>query len=420
MVLLAYSRIVEVVAIPGLMPVTGLLLLAYAFLSSAWRDSLRNAPTAMLLGLTIWMLPSAALGLWRGGSVELIMNIWSRSVLLFVIVACLVRNLNDVRRVMMVIAWSTATIVLLALRRPLDREGRLAIDVPTLSNPNDLAAFLVIGLPFCVWYVFDSRRWLVLRLLMAPVCAGVSYLLLRTGSRMGLLALAAVLVIWFFVSSRKVQAVLVAVAACGVAGFFLLPSAVQQRYLTILPITQDAQAESVQTDPAEEGGRQAGYAAASKQGRWQLFLNSLIVTLHNPILGVGPGNFSTANAQITREANDKALWLQTHNAYTQIASECGIPAALMFMGMVVYALRHSNRGRKAAVTRPGLRVHARTALCLFLAVAGYSVCAMFGSIGYGIHLPLLVALALPFERALTALPAPAAPARVPAGSVPRG
>ena len=67
-------------------------------------------------------------------------------------------------------------------------------------------------------------------------------------------------------------------------------------------------------------------AYGSAEQRQHLFWRSLEVTLEHPLFGVGPGNFPIISDS----------WLVTHNSYTQMSSEGGIPALVLYV-MVLWA-----------------------------------------------------------------------------------
>lgn len=363
-------------------------------------DWLPATPAVLLLGMTVWMLPSGAFGMWPGGSVALIVSMWSRALLYYLLVVCLGRGLMGVAWLMSSMAWATTTIILMGLLQAAKAGTRFAIGGMSLSNPNDLAAVLVIGLPFCAWYALTSRHPRLLRLALAAVLVYGLFMLLRTGSRMGLLALACIVLVLIITAPWKFRVLLLgATLICGLAAAFLVPKSIQQRYQTIVG------------DNIEDtgGNLDVSRAIGSSDARWVLFVNSLRVTLQHPVFGVGPGNFSVANAQLGQEAGLRGIWQQTHNSYTQVSSECGIPAALMFLGLVVYCLRTANRLRKAMAGHPELRVHAPMAFWLFISLVAYAVCAALGALAYGYHLPLLAGILVSLNQAVAgALARPAA------------
>ena len=379
----AFSRAIELVPIRGLLAVLGAMLLGYSFITSRWTGAMLNIPTRVLLIFSALMIPSAIFGLWPGGSVKLIVNIWSRSALIYFVVVSFVQDAKTMRRVMGVFALAGTTLVLMGVFLRVDNQGRMAINTATLLNPNDLATLLVVSLPFAVYYLFDSQRHKGLRLLMMPTIAGLLFIILRTGSRAAFVSIAALSVVLLFTTRGRARFLLIfAGLMIGMGTALVLPSEMLLRYRTIF--------SSNLQEP--DGSRQLEEATSSSAARWKLFLISLQVTLHNPFFGVGPGNFGLAAAEITSEDGGRATWQETHNSYTQVSSECGIPAGVLFLVLVVYSLRNAYRIRKLASASPDSQSLARMAFCIFAALVGWAVCATFGCVAYLIHLPLLAAM----------------------------
>ena len=98
-------------------------------------------------------------------------------------------------------------------------------------------------------------------------------------------------------------------------------------------------------------------------------------------------------------ADEEPAWRETHNAYTQISSECGLVATALFVGILVYALRANIR----IYRNLGNPADARAcAYCLLLASIVYAVNGIFMSIAYGFALPMLAALTACLEHASAA------------------
>jgi len=77
----------------------------------------------------------------------------------------------------------------------------------------------------------------------------------------------------------------------------------------------------------------------------------------NPLLGTGPGTFpmhyaTTGYAKVF-SANRKVgdLFRRAHNTYLEIFSELGIPAGLLFVGMLALGLYNMVRARRAWMQR---------------------------------------------------------------------
>lgn len=393
LLVLAYGRLVEKIAIPGLVLGIALVLLTYGVFTNPQFGWTRRQPSLLLAGWTAWMLPSAVFGLWPGGSAHFLVDTWIKMVVFYVLVVTLGRDLGSVRSIMGAMAWATASIVALGLlQSPSETGERLGVGATSLANPNDLAVFLVVGLPFCGWYAADSQRGRLLRLVMGGVVALGLIAVLRTGSRMGLLALLVLMLVVFFAAGRNLKLMIGGAAILlAIGSLIFLPNVIGRRYLTIISHQVD------ETDESHEVSRAIG----SAENRWELFLNSIIVTIHHPLLGVGPGNFSDANAQLGRDEGEKAVWKQAHNSYTQVSAECGIPGGILFTLLVAYCVRSSYRMWKQA----SRRADSGMAFCLMVASVSYAFCAMFGSLSFTIHLQLLSGLVLALQLALYPKPA---------------
>ena len=208
----------------------------------------------------------------------------------------------------------------------------------------------------------------------------------------------------FFITRGRQRLLLALLTlAAGVAALVFVPRAIQERYETMV----DSNVEESQ------GNVDAMKAIGSTQARWSLFVDSLLITAQHPLLGVGPGNFSGRDAEMIKATGGRPGWQVTHNSYTQVSSECGIPAALVFAWLVLYGLRTTNRLRRAMPVHPELRSKAPMAFWLLVAIAAYGFSAMFGAFAYGYQLPLLVAMVLLLDTAtagaLAQLPGSPAP-----------
>ena len=78
----------------------------------------------------------------------------------------------------------------------------------------------------------------------------------------------------------------------------------------------------------------------STEGRLAVLRRSLIVTMTRPVTGVGMGQFPDYEDFLARqEGRRKGSWVGTHNTYTQISSETGIPGLLLFVAVLFVAYR---------------------------------------------------------------------------------
>jgi hypothetical protein len=390
-------------------PLAIALLIALVFTGGLRRVFASRAVLA-LTAFTAWLLLATPFSVWPGGSVAMLREYWSRTYLLAITTAGLIVSTNQVRKALQATGLGTALLALLTSFVGDLSTGRLQLEAGTLSNPNDLAFFLLGGIPGCVllskspgigWRM-AGRLGIVLILLSA----------FNTGSRMGILMVLALVLVQFFRLPNAAKAkLLLAAVVIGAAGAALMPPEALDRYRTMW------------SDPAtveeEPDSRQAQYARGSTDGRTALFKLSLKMTFANPLLGVGPGMFGEATSADDVAREQKLAWRQTHNSYTQISSEAGIPALILYLVALVHTIRITVLIARRLRSVPSLKPLADTADALFLALLLFAVGACFGSFAYGFYFPVLAALAAALEGTARAeLAAMAARARLLNGALP--
>jgi hypothetical protein len=329
-----------------------------------------------MTAFTIWVAICVPTSTWKGGSFAVLILAAQALVLMF-FMASFIRTLDDCYRVIYVIAVAMAVVGVLSLIRGSgvnEHDLRVGLGAGkemenTLGDANYLALYVNLGLPF-LWFAYTWKRGIIkvaLVLMAIPMLATVA----RTGSRMGLVALAAAALFFLVFASASQRIVLILGGfVCLVLAVMLLPARIIDRFTTLFTPTTDAGVE----------------AAQSAEARKLMFIRSIEVTLEHPLLGVGPGEFMDAEAKEDIAAGKRGLWHYTHNAYTELSSETGILGMLLFL----YPFWRSYRGVSQFRDHfPSARVR-RAALCIQMAVLVSSIGAFFLSIAYsGILYPVL-------------------------------
>jgi O-antigen ligase len=131
-----------------------------------------------------------------------------------------------------------------------------------------------------------------------------------------------------------------------------------------------------------------------------LLKSSIQFTMQHPIFGVGPGEFSDYEAAFAKSESRRAAWQVTHNAYTQVSSEAGIPALLFYLAAIVMTFRTFGRVYRAARARPQLRSMAIACFCCQLSMVGFCTATVFLSLAYTMYLPTMSGLALAVGQSL--------------------
>jgi O-antigen ligase len=257
---------------------------------------------------------------------------------------------------------------------------RYGVEAGTNSNPNDFAAVLILVLPFLGLVLFTPRRNMLLRLAALAFLLVGLYKALSSGSRGALvgIAIASLYIIAKLPSRLKVLAVLGGLMICLIM-VIALPKGTIERL------------ETWKSGSANE-------AAGSTEMRKQLFQKSLLFTLQHPILGVGPGEFADYEGKTTKEeTGQKGLWHGTHNSYTQISSENGIPAAICFLmalGSSYRLIQRVFQRTKRRKPSPELKKLNLAAFCMLVSMVGFCVAIAFVNFGYHFFVPALVGLAV--------------------------
>jgi O-antigen ligase len=346
----------------------------------------------LITALTIWLVISTPFSIWKGGSVEVLKDYWIKTYLYFIIVAGLLTTVNQCRKAIYAIALSTMFVSATTFVAH-SRSDRLDMSGGLLGNPNYLAFFLILALPCAVLMMSDRRKIYQI----AGACAAVTFIILavRTGSRAGILMLfTALFAFWIRVSAMKKIGLIFACFALACVALLVSSEGTIVRYRTMFSDTT-----SSDVDPNDEVDRAVG----SSEARRALMMEALRYTWQHPLLGVGPGQFSTATG--TDIQKQQAVWHVTHNTYLELSSEDGIPAALLYIAIIVYSTRTSLRIFRQYRHDPAMSDVTSTAYVLFVSNVTFIVGAIFISVSYMFPYIVIVAIVAGFERGIAKLAA---------------
>lgn len=370
-VFVASSRVLDFAAPPGLhLPLILALISAFLTFSSNGVFAAFSTPTGKLMGLYgIWFILCVPFSQWKGESVEILTEELSRSFLIFMMVAITVNTFQRVKGMIAVIGVSVIVTMIIALSANQRIEGRLTMSAGQYANPNDLAQIMLVGMCFLpmlgVW--LKNRFFTYFSVMMMfPFL----YTVLLTGSRAGLVVAGALGVIVIMLASPgKRLALLLLLPLLALSALSFSPTA-RERIGTLFG--DDA-----------PNSRDEELAASSSLARRLALEQSLQLTLENPIFGVGPGVFQSASAHMGKAAGMRALWVETHNSYTQVSSETGIPGAIFFCSAILMSLRDLLRIRKQTKNNPRLKQVHDTSFYLLLGFSAFALTSLFSSVAYG-------------------------------------
>lgn len=317
-----------------------------------------------LIGFVIWMAICVPFSLWRGGSFTVLLQT-ARSILLVAFIVAFNQTFRDYLRSTFVVGFAMGAASALSIVVGQSEAGRLGLGAraSTLADANTLCLYVLLGLPFLYLSFTLStglRKYLSL-VLMVLILAVAG----RTASRAGLLTLVVGMLLFLVYGTAKQRVGVFACAILLTLGALLLPQRIKERVTTLFEANPSS---AVQAE-----------AVGSAEARKYLLLRSLRMTAENPIFGVGPGQFMTGEAQMSKEEGVRASWHVSHNSYTEVSSEMGIPGLLLYLAALVSAYRGlvglRKRGFNARIRR--------TALAMQIALSMMLVGAFFLSIAYG-------------------------------------
>lgn len=357
------------------------------------------------VALIAWMTVAVVFSSWRGGSASYVQT-FAVVTLMWLPIAAGPRHLSDVRKLLyLTIAFYLGLLVFSA---GMGSEGaRLEAASGTHGNSEDIAMIAGFILPLCLYVAsritLTPVRWV---LIAAAVLFTVRTVAL-TGSRAGMLSLAILAMVALYrMSGAKRLLVAVAVAAGLVFVAVTVPDHLKERLGTIFHSFSDLPDERL---PASE-------AIESTRERRKVLMDSIWFTVTHPIFGVGPGQFAEYRWSTAKQEGVFKAALVTHNTYTQVSSESGIPALLFYLAFL-YGIHktlrrawHLNSGSdRESQDYRALIFNLEMSLLYFV------VCAIFISLAQYAPQFVLAGLALAIERLSSRRPAPApAPAPPPA------
>jgi O-antigen ligase len=356
----------------------GPMSLVCFFLTGGLGRLTRNRCAIYCLLLALFMAAATATSTWKGDSLGTLDTFVRTNMIMLAVLGGLDCEWKDIRRIMTMAAMGGALSILNGKLFPKDFGGRPGLAFGTVANPDDYAAHLMLLSPFLLWVALDSKRNFIFRAAAAAFIALAVQIALGTASRGALVSLAVGCVFFFFhASSRQRMTMMLAVPV--LIGLFL---SVSSSY-TLNRILSFSRSGTVQDEEALE----------SSEMRRELLIQSLTATVTHPLLGVGPGQFANYEGNLAVQASQLGLWHGTHNSFTQISSECGLPAVFLYIGSVVSAFGLLRKVYRRAAQNPLNRDIGLLVLSVMLSFVCFFTAITFLNFGYSFYMPTLVGLA---------------------------
>ena len=240
-----------------------------------------------------------------------------------------------------------------------------------MVDNNHFAAALNMAIPLLVAIALTTKSKLlrIVAVTLVPFCV---LAILFTFSRGGLLTLG--VVTGLLVLRTKKRALAIPIVMVAVLVYLFLPSeGFRQSYVDRATGIADFHEDS------------------SAMGRIEAWKISWQVFRDNPVHGVGPENFLA----VYRRYGDPDQAKVAHSSYFQFLAECGLPAAVLFVGIILVSLiRLESVASSRASPDEWTVIHARA---LQTSIAAYAVGSLFLNMAYFDLFYHLVALSVCLE-----------------------
>jgi O-antigen ligase len=230
------------------------------------------------------------------------------------------------------------------------------------ADPNSLALVIVTSLPLCLALLFLGQG-ILRKVIWALAMLLMVYGVFLTGSRGGFISLiaATAVCLWELSIQGRRRYLLLVAALVGVISWHFASGTLAARLQSTFSQSRD---------------NESAYTSAEQ--RRQLLWRSIEVTLEHPIFGVGPGNFETISGS----------WHATHNSFTQMSSEGGLPAFILYVLILWRGFKNVQVIKRLARGKKSLRLMGQA---LHASLTGYVVGAFFISTSYELFPYFLVA-----------------------------
>jgi hypothetical protein len=357
--------------------VVGLVtLVVYLFSQLSLEKTLTARPREvnLLLLLTVAALLSLPLSYSPSDGWVEFTSVFMRCVLIFIVIVNVVRTESRLRALLslavVVSCWLSLGAINDFLAGNLTVEGYRVAGRGTgiFGNSNDLALHLVTIAPISISLLFASRGG-GRKLFYGGAAALMLGAVLLTYSRGAFLGMLCSLAVLAWKLGRRQRFAVFAIGLVLIVGMVLFaPGNYATRLLSIVIPSLDP--------------------VGSSDARRGELIHSIWATVFNPVFGVGMANYVLMSYRSH----------VTHNAYTQVSAELGIPALVCYVLFIVTPLKRVWRVERETLGFPGRERFFYLSAGLQASLVAYIVSSFFASVAYLWYVYYLVGYALCFSR----------------------
>ncbi|MBI2524707.1 MAG: O-antigen ligase family protein [Candidatus Rokubacteria bacterium] len=332
--------------------------------------------------LVLWLVALAVLSVplstWPGGSLAHVLDKYSKSVIIFLLLANTLTTPSRLGRILRLMIGCSVVISITGIYAFLSGqflEGTTRIVGYTSGltmNPNDFALTLNLLLPLALGLFLWSRS-VVARIVLLPTMLLMLFGIMVSFSRAGFLDLAAMaLVATARLVKRAGVGAMFAVAAVAGVVFAIAPAGYASRIYAIFDASADL--------------------SGSSTARWEGMQNAFLLMFQHPLLGVGVGMNEVALAE------GGFGWSPVHDMYLQVGSELGVAGFVVFVLLCWKVVTGLRRALRELAGIPEARALVGLGLGIELSLYGFLVGGIFAPVAYNFYLYYVAGFAVAFQR----------------------
>lgn len=304
---------------------------------------------------------------------------YSLYIFFFLILVSQINSLTRLKNLILVICISAFLFSFFGLLYGSSSGGRFGI-YGSMFDQNDIAYVLVSLFPFSFFYLQIDEGLIKRTFGIIVICSSI-IVILKTGSRGGLLGLIIVLTIMLLTKTggMKKSHKFMIMALIGIVFLLINEQLDLTRYLTLFDISSD-------------------YNVTDETGRTKIWEKAFSLMLSNPITGVGVNCFPMALGYMREDLGLQPIWQTTHNSFLQIGAEVGLIGFVVFILIIFRSFLTFFHASRIENTSPEVEEIRTLGGLMFLGFAGHLVTATFLSQGYSVYFVLYFALAAILKR----------------------
>lgn len=291
---------------------------------------LRTKELKIMFALTVWFIVSLPFAYWKSNSLAIFTDNWSKTFLIFFLLSQTTISLGRIRKLL----WAIILCGLIAAGMSIALQGNVAEQGARMTGVNwgffatfYLAVAMSVMVPFMGVFFVSSRSLIKWAVLLTTV-ALMMWMVILSAFRSDFLSVFVTMTLtWLLVLRGRARGRLLAMMLVCVVGVAVLyaPGIFWDRISTLWS-SSDQFTNSASVSALE-----------SKALREAALRHSLWYTVQHPIFGLGIGNFPIVFGS---DMGIAAAWIGTHNVFTQLSSEAGLPGIGLFIALLGTVLRN--------------------------------------------------------------------------------